>query len=193
MSVRAITCTKACRNKRSLRLRREAKEAAAASTNPVLAEMRLATNQHYVDVAKEVLREQLQPIVRQTLTEDVLRAINDLVGLTPAAVAALHEDLESEDKVLRQRAYSLLMKYTVGHQALVKQEDTEDKSQLVVNFNLPRPDSTAPLPEEAAPPAIVVCDICKEPKPDTEMVAGSDRCQTCFDEWKAKIVAEFAS
>jgi hypothetical protein len=130
---------------------------------------------------------------RQALTEDVLRAIERLVGLTPAAVNALTEDLMGDDKVIRQRAYTLLFKYTTGHPALVKPEDTDDKSQLVVNFNLPRPDlkDDAEVEPEAAD-ELKVCDLCSQEKPVSEFEVGSSRCTECFEAWKKTIAEQFA-
>ena len=190
-SPRAKTCSEKCRSARSRRERRVSTERATLDAKPGVRQIAEFVRNEAPDIAKNVLSQELAPIVRQALTEDVLRAIDKLVGLTPAAVNALTEDLMGDDKVLRQRAYTLLFKYTTGHPALVKPEDTEDKSQLVVNFNLPRPD-----PEQSIEPTAAVelrtCDLCKQEKAVTEFEAGSERCTDCFEEWKAKIREQFA-
>jgi len=138
------------------------------------------------------MKDELTPIVREAINEDVLRAIEGMVGLTPAAVAALEEDLASEDSTIRQRAYSLVIKYTVGHPALVKDDITKNQ-QMTVNFNLPRPNQedidAATVPEDD----LRLCDMCREPKrwPD-EFEAYSTRCTACHEEFTAKIRAQFA-
>lgn len=144
------------------------------------------------DIARDVLSKELAPIVRQALTEDVLRSIDSLVGLTPRAVQALNEDLDSDDLTIRQRAYTLLIKYTIGHPALIKQEDTNDNSQLVVNFNLPRPDAVPELEEDAVV-ELKTCDMCSEEKPTSEFESGSDRCTNCFENWREEIRQQFSS
>lgn len=192
------TCGDACRLKRSRRIRRANQEVEefAERNNAGAAEIAAIVRREAPDVVTKVMREQLQPIVREALTEDVLRAVSDMVGLTPAAVAALNEDLESEDATVRQRAYSLVIKYTVGHPALVKPIDAEH-GQLVVNFNLPRPEgggseehTDAELPEIQE---LRVCDRCGEEKDADELVAGSSRCLSCFAADKARILEQFGS
>ena len=192
-SVRAVTCGNACRLKRSRRVRRQNQEVEdfQEANNAGVNEIAAIVRREAPDVVTRVMKAELQPIVRQALTEDVLRSISELVGLTPRAVQALHEDLESDDKTIRQRAYTLLIKYTVGHPALVKNDEMDDTRQLVVNFNLPRPDDPPPtedLPAEAE--ELRSCDMCGEEKTEAEFAAGSSRCLTCFEEWKERVLAE---
>ncbi len=152
------------------------------------------------DVAHKVIEEEIRPVVRESITQDTLKAISDMVGLTPRAVAAIADDLASEDAVIRQRAYTLIMKYTVGHQAIVRPPE-EDKSQpLTVHFELPRP--AAPESEPDLDPVedeaqdLKECDLCHINKPLPDFVSGSDRCKECFDAQQAKavdILAETAS
>lgn len=190
-SVKSVTCSDPCRARRSRRLRRIKLDNDALANQPGVALIASLTRKETPDVVKNVISQELAPIVRQALTEDVLRSIERLVGLTPAAVAALTEDLEGEDKVLRQRAYTLLFRYTAGHPALVKPEDAADSSQLVVHFNLPRPDV---LPQDTAAEAdeLKTCDMCAKEKPTAEFELGSDRCTECFTNWKATIAEQFA-
>lgn len=139
------------------------------------------------DVAHKVIEEEIRPVVREQITADTLAAIGQMVGLTPRAVAAIEADLDSEDPVIRQRAYTLIMKYTVGHQAIVRPPE-EDKSQaLTVHFELPRPETPAPVEgaAEVIEEAEVVedqkeCDTCHQMKPESEFIAGSFRCESCF-------------
>lgn len=194
-SVRAKTCSDACRLKRSRRIRaaNEEVEEFADRNNAGAAEIAAIVRREAPDVVTRVMHGQLEPIVREALTDDVLRAIRDMIGLTEAAVAALTEDLESPDSTVRQRAYTLILKYTVGHPALVKPEANET-GPITVHFNLPRPDGDSEDTELDldVDEAFQVCDMCKEEKPLSEMVAGSTRCLPCFAEAKAKVLAEFA-
>jgi hypothetical protein len=112
---------------------------------------------------------------------------------------AIEEDLQSEDATIRQRAYSLCMKYTVGHPAVVRPEDANAGQQLVVNFQLPRPgvdergdprDGQADIADGEAS-EVVSCDACGTDKPLNEMVSGSTRCQECFDKRAAEVKALF--
>lgn len=192
---RQKTCSNKCRLARSRRQRRANQEfedlgEAANEGGRTIAQI---VRTEATDVVSRVLKDQLQPIVREALTEDVLRAISDLVGLTPRAVQAMTEDLESDNEILRQRAYTLLIKYTVGHPAIVKAEDAAAGQQMVVNFNLPRPDdlvdNTAVIADSEE---LRLCDMCETEKPTSEFVAESPRCQACFADWRDKVLAEFS-
>lgn len=192
---RQKTCSNKCRLARSRRQRRANQEfedlgEAAQEGGKTIAQI---VRTEATDVVSRVLKDQLQPIVREALTEDVLRAISDLVGLTPRAVQAMTEDLESDNEILRQRAYTLLIKYTVGHPAIVKAEDAAAGQQMVVNFVLPRPDgatdNTAVIAEAEE---LKVCDICNTEQPANEFVAGSSRCTSCFEQHRDEVLAAFA-
>jgi hypothetical protein len=193
MSVLTKTCGNACRLRRSRRIRRAAREVEEFEQNHGLAaaEVAAVVRRESPDVITRVMHTALEPIVRESITEDVLQAINGMVGLTVQAVNALQEDLSSEDSTVRQRAYSLVIKYTVGHPALVKPTDTDEGKQLVVNFNLPRPDSE-PIEADAEEVIDVECDMCHMTKPSTEFVAGSTRCAPCFESWRSAIKEQFA-
>lgn len=185
------TCTPSCRAKRSRRLRRQK---VTAKQYPVhLKQMSEAVNHEAPNVAHEVLVEELRPVVREAITEDTLRALDKLVGLTPRMVECIEEDLYSEDATIRQRAYTLLAKYTVGHHAVVQPEDKTPGQQLVVEFNLPRPGAGEVQGHEAAveleATEVRSCDTCGADKPITEFIANSHRCATCYDELRAKAAA----
>lgn len=162
--------------------------------------MREAVRRESPDVINKVMRDELAPVVREAITEDTLRAIRSLIGLTPRAVKLIEEDLESKDPVIRQRAYTLLMKYTVGHPSLVQPKDTGDNRQINVTFELPRPEAV-PIDMDGAsdtelphPVELRQCDLCNEFKREEEFVAPlpAERCKTCFTETKARILAEYA-
>lgn len=198
-SASAKTCDEACRQKRSRRIKRankqirEIQDQQGAGADEIAAMVRRESP----DVIKDVMKAQLAPVVREALTEDVLRAVQQMLGLTPRAVELLQLDLESEDATVRQRAYTLVTKYTIGHPALLKADDTDGTKQLVVHFNLPRPGTEDPVQDGTADPVqdgepLQVCDICNAEKPADEFVAGSSRCATCFEERRDAVLEMFA-
>lgn len=158
------------------------------------------------EVAHKVVAEELRPHVREALTEDVLKALRDLVGLTPKVVAALEEDLASDDAYVRQKAYALIVRYTMGHGALVPKPEEADQGQMTVVFaQMPRPENTAPqqphtgepvVPDEPAPDATAVelrtCDACDTEKPAKEFVGMSSRCTKCHNELRDTVLSRFA-
>lgn len=192
-SVTSKTCTEACRKKRSRRLKRERDEREGFEAkypgdgNRAIGE--IVRHEAYNAIAKAT-RAEIQPIVREALTEDVLQAVHAMIGLTPRAVELMAEDLESEDAVVRQRAYTLVAKYTIGHPALLAPKDTEAEGQIVVNFNLPRPEAIEG--EVLLDEAPRICDTCNEEKPAGDFESGSARCSACFEEWKRRVVEQFA-
>lgn len=142
-----------------------------------------------------VTEKELVPVVREAITEDVYRAIQSLIGLTPQVVAALAEDLDSEDPLVRSKAMALALKYTVGHPALTDKEATAAPAQMVVSFALPRPDDVdidgvySDVTDEEADWR--TCDMCHLSKPPGEFVGASDRCFPCVANWKATIESQF--
>lgn len=189
------TCGNACRLKRSRRLRRVKSDHADFEANypgAGSAEVAAIVRRESYDAVMRVTQSEITPIVREALTEDVLRAVQSMIGLTPRAVELLGEDLESEDSTIRQRAYTLLIKYTAGHPALLQPKDSDHGAQLVVQFGLPRPDAAALLPPEAEVVEDITCDMCGEDKPATEFESGSLRCKPCFETWKATVLEQFA-
>lgn len=196
------TCSDKCRSTRSRRVRRANREMEEfADANNAGAEViaQIVRNEA-PDLVTKVMKEQLTPIVREALTEDTLRAINDMVGLTPRAVAAMSEDLDSEDPTIRQRAYTLLIKYTVGHPAIVKPQEQDPNQVLEVHFNLPRPDATVTFDTDAedAIPELMTCDVCGESKPREAMAAvtsepdGTGRCMACHEARKAAVLEQLS-
>lgn len=188
------TCSERCKTHRARRIKRS--NALKGQHLPEgLAEVSEVVTKGARDAAHEVLQDELRPIVREMLTEDVLHSISTLVGLTPRAIEKLTEHLESSDETISQRAYTLLMKYTLGNPSVAPPPSTPQAGGLNVVFNVPRPgDSTAPEvvvpePDEAAP--LRECADCSQSKTEAEFVAGSDRCQECFDGMRGMLVERF--
>jgi len=185
----AYTCSDSCRKKRQRR--RAAKNAEAKQRDATVSQI---VRSEVRDVATDVLKAELAPVVREALDDDVLRAVRGMVALTPRAVQVLGEQLDSEDQVLAGRAASLVVKYTVGHPALVRPQD-EAAQPMQVIFQLPRAD------EPSAPPALEAeaeeddgprrCDTCHQDKPGDAFEGGSDRCTECFERDRARILHSF--
>lgn len=172
----------ACRSKRARRLKREAKERAQAP--PHQAAVSDVVTKGVRDAAHEVLKEELRPLVREQMTEAVLTNIQDLVNVTPTAIEKLKEDLENGDDAIRQRAYTLLLKYTLGNPSVAPPPIQQAPGGLNVTFNIPRPgDEHPPGPgdvEATEVDELRECQDCHESKPVGQFVAGSERCEACF-------------
>lgn len=182
-AAQSITCSDKCRTSRSKRLR-------SVRYGPEPDPEHLRTVREVIrgerdDVPQRLLQDELRPVVREAITEDVLRGIADFVALTPQVVAAITEDLSSEDATIRQKAYSLVARYTLGHPSLVPAEIVEDKN-LVVNFNLPRPNLDATPAVDVEATEFKTCDTCGEEKGETAFIAGSDRCAECYEKQRAR-------
>jgi hypothetical protein len=194
------TCSPKCRSARSRRLKRQKAEAGAASAaTPAAQELAARVRGETRDVLHKVIEEEVRPVVRESITEDTLRAIGQMVGLTGAAVAAIADDLASDDATIRQRAYSLVMKYTVGHGAIVTPIEQDKTQPINVHFQLPRPpaiegevvlEDEPPEPGEISDAVVVkVCDTCGQEKSPDEMAAASTRCLDCYAKQKARAAA----
>jgi hypothetical protein len=179
-----LTDTVACRSRRARRLKREEKARNdKRKMPPHTREVTDVVNGNVKDAAHEVLKEELRPIVREQMTENVLSGINQLIGLQATAIAALEADLKSQDEGIRQRAYTLLLKYTMGNPSVAPPSTQAAPAGLTVQFNLPRPGDD-PTPEVATPSdaeELRTCDQCAGEKPVSQFVAGSSRCGVCHD------------
>lgn len=194
----AKTCSPKCRSARSRRLKRQRKERGAETALPPhQKELAEAIEREKIDAVHEVIKEEVRPVVRESITEDTIQAIGKMVGLTGVAIAALTEDLASDDATIRQRAYTLLLKYTVGHQAIVRPPDEDRTQPIEVNFALPRPerDKTDNGDTEILPTAEVVdaqaeelrtCDTCGREDTADKFAANSTRCLDCYAKQRAR-------
>jgi hypothetical protein len=190
------TCGTTCRSKRSRRIKRS-RAAAAKSTNEKrthaehLQPLNQAVNRGARDVAHKILEDELRPIVRESITEDVLKGIGDLVKLTPRMVELIGQDMESEIPDVRQKAYSLLARYTLGNSAVAPQAEQSAGAPMQVVFQLPRPGDSGEPPIRVDATELLTCMECQTEKPAQEFVGNSERCQTCHDGLQAKIQERF--
>lgn len=186
---RARTCSAKCRQKRKSRKDRHAEHMREGLTRgDALAEhMDL-----HPEAVNDAITKELQPLVREAITEETLAGISGLLNLLPTAVEKLAEDLQHPNASVRQRAYMTALKYTVGQQALVG-DVKDDSKQIHVNFNLPRPGDEQTV--EAPPDSIEEvkeCDTCHADKPLSEFVSGSDRCRTCFNDLRERVISHYS-
>lgn len=170
VSGRALTCSTVCRQRRSVRLRKD---------RPPPGEL-LITDDASV-AARELLRDELRPAVREYITSEVLDGLRDLIGHLPVAIAKAVALLDSEDEEVRLKAATLLLRHGLGPN-IVPDVNEGHQQELNVHFNLPRP--THAEANGDGPSGVIEtkqCDSCGESKTLDEFVAASDRCQVCFD------------
>lgn len=180
------TCSPKCRSKRARRIKRQRAENARdrATLPPGMAEVSQVVTKGVKDAAHDVLKEELRPLVREQMTADVLGGIGDLITMTPRAIELLKGQMESADEVIAQRAVTLLLKYTLGNPSVAPPPTAVQPGGLNVFLGVPRPgDSIATSNEPVEGEAVELreCQDCHEFKPLHEFVAGSERCQKCFD------------
>ncbi len=184
-----------CRNKRARRLKREEKEAALARRRPKRAKHVLAVAEEVENGAAmhEAAVEVFKPLIREAMTEKVLGGIQSLIDMQPEALAALRQDLSSNDDKIKQNAYTLWFKYTMGNPSVAPPSTTQAPSGLTVQFNLPRPgdDPHVALPAPADAVTLRDCDVCGESKTEAEFVAGSPRCEVCHDKTRELLTKRF--
>lgn len=179
---RALTCSATCRSRRS---RRQRETLASGRDVPTLVTDELER------AAQAEFQEQLKPVIKEAITEDVLDAIHDMIGLLPSAIAAIRDDLTSDDKDLRQRAYTQLLRHTAGSKSIVPDVNADKQRDVNVTFGVPRPEDLDRATDSQGQEVIQTkeCDTCHTAKPLSEFVANSDRCETCFGEMREQAKA----
>ena len=182
------TCSDAHRQARARRLKRRKSRTLA---DPEVRDMAATVRGELPDVAHEVMKEELAPLVREQMTDEVLQSIDRLIKLTPSAIDCLQQDLASADETIRQRAYTLLLKYTMGNPSVAPPPKEQAPAAMSVVFNVPRP-GDVPLPAEPAESVeLRECLDCRATKPAGEFVGSSPKCQACFDGLQAKLTERF--
>lgn len=186
-----LTCGPAHRSARARRLKREAKARGGDKRSQHVAEVSDALKNG--DALHEAAVDEFRPLVREAMTESVLQGIDRLIQATPTALAALEADLTNPDDTIRQRAYTLLLKYTMGNPSVAPPSQQAAPAGLTVQFNLPRPGddpaATTSVPVEAE--ELRSCEDCGAEKSSGEFVAGSNRCQVCHDGMRSMLQERF--
>lgn len=145
---------------------------------------------------RQVISEELRPIVREAIDEEVIKAIGALVRLSPGAIAALEDDLDSDDPLIRQRAYSLVLKFALDNAHITPPR--ADKPHLQVDVNLPRPDTTPAPPLDDASRALEpapgrICVGCREPRAASDFQADAPMCSRCLEQRRERVLAALHS
>jgi hypothetical protein len=191
--INQVTCSDACRSRRAARMKRSRAKAAenisAANQLPEhMQAVRNAADDQAQDVGRELLKEEMRPVVREAITDDVMEAVSSLVKLTPTAVQRLALDLESSDDNVRQRAYTLVLKYSMGNPSVAPAPKPPEQPQTQIIVSIPRPD--APLPaEDSTAVEERECAECSQMK--TDFVGDSDRCTECHEKYMAQVRERF--
>ncbi len=213
----AKTCSDSHRQRRSERRKRQGGaftdfDIHAGSTQNAMARATEEALEQLPAVARQVLADELRPVVREALTERVLDSIGQMIELLPLAQDALREDLTAVrpmtnddgdivygsdgepvylvDGDRRAKATALVLKYTVGQPGLAPQPESPAQAPMVVNFNgMPAPsgyvDATAEHIEIGLNERL--CDSCAEVKDVTLFVGGSSRCEECHEANRARV------
>lgn len=154
-------------------------------------------------IVTDVVKDELRPIIREQLTEDVTRGIGELVGLLPTAIQQLKADmLQKDDPELAHKAATLVMRLTVQNSSVAPPSQEQVPAPMQVHFNVPRSDPGA-TPAELDPDpegftdALVVeeperqCMECHNYKPADAFVGNSDRCEACDEALRKQVLERF--
>ncbi len=142
------------------------------------------------DDVREIMRQEIRETIGQHVKDNVLGAAEVMTEMLPTALAAIKQDLESEDWMARSRAYALLMKYVMTF----KDQDSEaaGNQNIVVVSGVPTPDT--PLGHAVVEQFEQLqegveefekdwpqCHVCKQRKPESNMSTsnGSITCTSC--------------
>jgi hypothetical protein len=135
---------------------------------------------------REAVVQELRPVVREAIDEQVIQAIGQFVKLAPAALAALQEDLTAEDAQIRQRAYTLVAKFMLDNQHITPAR--QDHPALQIHVDLPRPGAeAAPAPTSDEGRRCVECNLAK---PIYEFApTNAPMCQACQEQRKESVLS----
>lgn len=188
------TCSPAHRQTRARRLARAAKANVGKSRySPEHQEMAEAVRGRMKDAVHEAAVDELRPLVREAMTEDVLRGIDMMIKATPDAIDLLKLQMASEDETIAQRAATLLLKYTLGNPSVAPPPTQQAAAPLSVVFNVPRPgDTIAAVEQHSDTETLRECADCNAHKPEGDFVGASDRCLECFEALQDTVTQRFA-
>jgi hypothetical protein len=156
-------------------------------------------------IALESIREKIEPVTRELLTDDVLRELKNLVELLPMAVAELERELAVdaeghplvEDPDVRHKAALQVLKMTVGNPSIAPANAEQQPAALTVvigqsmESKVPARTSTVEVDGEVL--ELRECHECHISKPPDQFVGNSDRCSTCHDKLVAAASERFGA
>lgn len=138
------------------------------------------------------IRERIEPITRELLTDEVLQQLSVLTDLLPMALKELSYELSVdedgkplvEDSELRHKAAMQVLKWTVGNQSIAPAGEGHDATQIqVVIGGSMQTDIPDPQAQHMMVDGEVVemreCSECHISKPTDEFVGQSNRCLVC--------------
>lgn len=191
------TCSGRCRQLRSRRIKRARQRGGKVPLGGEEHEHREIQDMvrgETQDVSRKAMIEELRPIIREQITDEVVAALHDMVGLTPAIVRQLEKDVESSDPVIRQKAYGLVMRYLLGTEGRAA-AGQEKHGSLIVQFgSMPQPAQPA-IAEPEDEPALDLreCETCHQFKALDEFDGPALRCNTCQSERKADVLERYGA
>ena len=110
-----------------------------------------------------------------------------MTTLLPEALRKLQDLLNGEDPAEARQAAALILKYTIGNQAVQPAPKAAETPSLSINFgSMPSQgdavsdaDGSVLELEPDEEPELRICLECSEAKPPDQMVGESSRCQAC--------------
>ena len=200
-SPKALTCSPAHQKALSRRRQREteAQRASAGRGADSFDEVVSLVNTKTQDAIRAAFVEELRPVIREAIDQDAVRAIQGMVGLAPAAILVLEQDLRSDDPILRSKAAALVVKYTMGNPMVTPPRgDTGDKLVIINQLpdgHHPAIDATT---EDVQPAQIEGaetkrCSACRLPKPLDQFDGDGPMCDQCMAERREAILGSFLS
>lgn len=143
------------------------------------------------DEVREIMRQEIRETISQHVKDNVLGAAEVMTEMLPTALAAIKQDLESEDWMSRSRAYALLMKYAMTFKD--QEPEAAGNQNIVVVSGVPTPDT--PLGHAVVEQFDQLqsgveefekdwpqCGVCHQRKPESNMRdngKGSIICTSC--------------
>lgn len=149
----------------------------------------------------EAVREEVVALAHEATQEamsaELLTQIQRFVFLIPKALDAITTNLDDEDPDIRQKAATLLLKYTMGNASVAPPSLEQQDQPLQINFTIPRADTVGPAKGGGVRPLLTeVSDLSVQaPVIDVESTDLDDRntCEkrTCMECGLEKCADEF--
>jgi hypothetical protein len=138
-------------------------------------------------VALDEVRAQVTPVIKEALTESVLQEIGVLTKLLPEALVTLQKALHGEDPAEARQAAALILRYTVGNQAVAPEKAAEQAPAFNINFGSmpsqgdPTTDVDGSVLDGELPEVeeLRICLECGAAKDPEAFVGESNRCLEC--------------
>lgn len=184
------TCSDTCRSARSRRIKRQRQRGSNAPPGGDRPENEVYDAEQH-ELAAEVAREELRPIVREQISEEVVAAVGRMLGLSAHAVEVIERDLDHTDPQIRMKAAALVARYSMSDRLMPELPKPPMEIELT-GMPTPAPpesnghhDTTA---EEL--PGLRVCHSCNEAKTENDFEANAPRCRECQARLRGELLGE---